>query len=115
MKIADAEQQFIESARLHGLYTRHRQFAATTAEYNKIVAALRVLRALPDRGQDFLLGCVTDPDPSVVTWAALYLLPYRENEAVQALSRVTQSDTGLIGLGAEKTLEEWRAGRLTVE
>ena len=50
-----------------------------------------------------------------MSWAALYLLPYREREAVQALDRVAHGDTGLVGLGAKTTLAEWRAGRLTVE
>lgn len=115
MEMSDSKRQFVEAARLYGVYMNKHEFPATKPEYDKVVRALRALRRLPDRGQDFLLGCLTDPDPSVVTWAALYLLPHREDEAVQALTRVAHSDAGLIGLGAETTLKEWRSGRLTVE
>jgi hypothetical protein len=115
MEVNSSQREFVEAARQYGLQMSNHQFAATKHEYDKIVGALRALRQSPDQGESFLLTCLSDPDPSVVTWAALYLLPYREHEAVQALSRVAHGDAGLVGLGAETTLAEWRAGRLTVE
>ena len=114
-EVVDAEWQFLRAARLHGFHTVNGWPRQTNAAYERAVAARNVLRTLPDRGQRFLLGCLADSDLSVVSWAAFYLLPYRERAAVRALKRVALSDTFLIGLGAETTLEEWRAGRLTVE
>ena len=79
------------------------------------MAAREALRSLPDSGQQFLRSCLADNDPSVVSWAAFYLLPFKEAEAVKALERVAKGDTRLIAFNAEITLDEWRAGRLTVE
>lgn len=115
MEMNISQREFVNAARLYGLQMNKQEFAATKPEYDRIVGALRALRKSPDQGESFLLSCLADPDPSVVTWAALYLLPYREREAMQALDRVAHGDAGLVGLGAETTLAEWRAGRLNVE
>jgi hypothetical protein len=95
--MVDAEWQFLKATRLHGFHTVNGWPRQTNAAYNRAVAARNVLRALPDQGQRFLLGCLADSDPSVVTWAAFYLLPVRRAEAVRALKRVAWNDAGLIG------------------
>jgi hypothetical protein len=85
-----------------------------------------------------LLTCLAHSDPSVVAWAASFALPERrtvralraaalslvtfvawaasylvlDRRAVRALQRVARDDPEFVGLGAETTLEEWRAGRL---
>jgi hypothetical protein len=138
MKTADAEQQFVEAARLHG--AKGRGPAAVNREYDRIIAALRTLRSTPDRGREFLLSCLANPDPSVVSWAASYLLPKRPrikafkqvaadlatlvaqvasylspgSRAVRALTEVAMGED-LVALSAQITLEEWRAGRLETE
>ena len=114
-EVVDAEWQFLKAARLHGFHMVNGWPRQTNAAYDSVVAAREVLRSAPDGGQRFLIGCLADSDPSVVTWAALYLLPTREGAAVRALKRVARSDAFHIGFDAEMTLEEWQAGRLTVE
>ncbi|HEY1425366.1 MAG TPA: hypothetical protein VGF50_01725 [Caulobacteraceae bacterium] len=108
-----AERQFVEAARLHGRLTNENP-GANHAAYDKVVASRKELRALPDQGQFFLVACLADSDPSVVAWAAFYLLPTRTAEAVAALTRVATGQD-LVAFDAEMTLEEWRAGRLKVE
>jgi|HubBroStandDraft_1064217.scaffolds.fasta_scaffold15995_3 hypothetical protein len=114
MEMNDAEKQFVESARAHGHYTKEGIPFATNAAYDKAIAAIRVLRTSPDRGQSFFMTCLSDPDPSVVKWAAIRLLSDKQHEAVKALERVARGDD-LVAFGAEMTLEEWRAGRLKLE
>ena len=63
MKIANGERQFIEAARLYGLRMKKHEFAATKAEYDRIVGALRALRKSRDQGEGFLLSCLSDPTP----------------------------------------------------
>ena len=138
MKVMDPEQQFIEAARRHGDMSRGA--AAVNREYDKVIAALAELRSRSDRGRAFLLTCLAHSDPSVVAWAASFLLPKRpavkavrraasglvtavawaasyivpDRRAVRALEQVAQDNFDLIGLGAETTLKEWRAGRLEI-
>ena len=114
MEVTDLEQRFVEAARLHGLHRNEGDPGPTNAAYDKAISALRALRTLPDRGQRFLLACLEDPNPSVVLWAAFYLLPHSEDAALDALKRVS-SGANRVAFDAETALEEWRAGRLTVE
>jgi len=110
-----AQDQFVEGAREHGLYTVEGDAPATNRAYKKLSLALKELREMPDRGEGFLAGLIQNEDLSVVTWAALYLLPSRPEEAVQALQRVAGEGKSLIAFDAEMTLKEWRAGRLKVD
>ncbi len=126
----------MDAARRHG--EKGRGPAAVNSAYDRVVAPMMTLRTAPDRGRGFLVTCLANSDPSVVMWAASYLLPQRraikalklaadglvtlvawtgshllpENQAIKALRRVARWDTGLVGLDAEMTLREWRAGRL---
>jgi hypothetical protein len=54
-------------------------------------------------------------DLGVVSWAASHLLSLRESEAIAALQRASASDNRWIAFSAKTTLQEWRAGRLTVD
>jgi hypothetical protein len=107
LEMIDYEQQFLEAARLHG-HLMIEDPAATGEAYDKAAAALRALRTLPDQGNGFLLACLQDADPSVVSWAAAALLP--NEEAVKALERVARGDN-FVAFDAEMILDEWRAGR----
>ncbi|MBI4922025.1 MAG: hypothetical protein HY834_09770 [Devosia nanyangense] len=51
----------------------------------------------------------------MVVWAALHLLPLREQEAISALEEVSKGGIRLIAFEADVTLREWRAGRLKIE
>jgi hypothetical protein len=115
MAMTDPKRQFIEAAKQHGFNTEVGNPAATNRAYDKTIAAVKQLRALPDKGRRFLSACLADDDPFVVMAAAFFLLPLSEAEAIGALKRVARTDTGLLGLDAEVALEEWRAGRLTVD
>jgi hypothetical protein len=136
MKRDDPEQQFIEAAQRHGDMSRG--VAAVNREHDKVIAALTELRTRPDRGRAFLLTCLAHSDPSVVGWAASFALPKRrtvravraaalglvtfvawatsylvlDRRAVRALQRLARDNSEFVGLDAETTLEEWRAGRL---
>ena len=109
------EDRFIDAARRHGQATQSGEPNLANAAHSDLVAALREIRHSPDRGTKFLIGQLNSDDASVVTWAALYLLPDRENEASEALQRVAKLGLPRVSFGADMTLTEWRAGRLEVD
>jgi hypothetical protein len=111
----DYREQFIEAARQHGIGTEEGNSKAANKAYFSLIEALRGLRALPDKGASFLEGLLSNSNPSVVTWAALYLLPYNENMARTALNSVVDLGLRLISFDARMTLKEWDAGRLHIE
>ena len=110
--MSNAEERFIEFARQHGRATCEGDAPATNRAYKNLITALHEIKRTPDNGESFLLASLTNSDLSVVKWAALYLLPLREAEAVAALERVAGSGIPRIAFGAKMTLSEWRAGRL---
>lgn len=114
MEVTELERRFVEAARLHGLCRNEGDPVATNAAYDKVIAVLKVLQTLNDRGQRILLACLDNSDASVVLWAAFYLLPHAEAAAVEALERVAQG-VDRVAFDAETALQEWRAGRLTFE
>ena len=109
------QERFVDGARSHGVGTIQGDAPATNKAYKKLISALRELRETPDHGVSFLLGLLKDDDPSVVTWAALHLLPSKQDEATFALRNVASTATPLIAFGAEMTLKEWQSGRLVIE
>ena len=115
MEVTDLERRFVEAAQLHGFYRNEGNPTPTSAGgNNETIAALRALQAQPGRGQRFLLASLENTDPSVVLWAAFYLLPHEEASAVEALERVARG-ADRVAFDAETTLQEWRAGRLKIE
>jgi hypothetical protein len=111
----NAENRFIDAARKHGLATREGDPSVANRAHDDLVTALQELRRTPDRGVAFLSDQLSNADASVVTWAALYLLPSKEKEASEALQRVAAQGLPRVSFGADMTLQEWRAGRLEVE
>lgn len=51
------------------------------------------------------------PSDSVKSWAASYLLPLKESEAVNTLQEISKGK-GIIAFSAGITLKEWRKGTL---
>ena len=110
-----SEDRFIEGARQHGEGTIEGDAPVANRAYKKLIIDLREMRQAPDRGEAFLVSQLGSENPSIVTWSALHLLPYRQGEAVLALEKVVETGPPLIAFGAEMTLKEWRAGRLKVD
>jgi hypothetical protein len=80
-----------------------------------MVAALRELRLTPDKGVAFLQNVVANEDFGVAALAALYLLPYDPNRAIEVLEQIASAGIPRLSFRAEMTLQEWRGGRLRIE
>ncbi|MCK5750737.1 hypothetical protein [Oricola sp.] len=109
------EERFAKSASDHGRYTIEGNAPLVNRAYRSLVSALRELRSKPDKGVLFLKGLLSDNDPSVVVWAATYLLPFDEEEAIFALEKIADTGIPRLAFSAKVTLQEWKARRLSVE
>jgi len=115
MAANDPQSRYIGAARQHGEGTLAGDHAATNKAHAILMDALTELRKMPDSGVAFLSGLLSDHNLSVVTWAAVHLLPFRESAATFALQRVAKSGMRLMAFDAEMVLKEWAAGRLKVD
>lgn len=111
----DAIQRFADAARQHGVQNLEGDAKAANRAYKSIIVAVRELREAPDKGVSLFAGLLSDDDLSIVTWAALFLLPFDEAKASDALHKVADSGVRLLALSARMTLSEWHAGRLHIE
>jgi hypothetical protein len=112
---ASAQDRFVEATRQHGQGIIEGDAPMTNKAHQMVMIAAKEIRATADRGEAFFVSLLPNEDPSVVKWAAAYLLKSRQSEAEAALERVSGTAPPLIAFGAEMTLKEWRAGRLNMD
>jgi len=101
-------EKYRDAARRHGS-------GKTVRTVNKAADEIATIhRELRERGSAALarlLPLLKDDDSSVRTWAAAHALTFAPTEAATVLKDLATAP-GLIGISAEMTLREWRAGRL---
>lgn len=113
MSARTAKERYVEAARRHGQSLARGDSDAANAAYDEKDAALRELRAAPDRGRGVLTALLAHEDPGVRKSAATHLLPLDETAAIATLQEVAKVP-GLVGFDAEMVIGEWKAGRLKV-
>jgi hypothetical protein len=108
-------EQYVAAAREHGKCTETGNYKSGNKAYDRIIAAIREMRKLPDRGEVILTELLFQPDDWVKMWAATHLLPLREAAASTVLARLASVSPGLLRADADMVLKEWRAGRLKID
>lgn len=104
--------RYAAAAADHGRATENGDHKRANKAYKVIESVFRELRR---RGPEALrqLGSLLDsPDAGVQCWAGAHALEFAPEDAERALSAVASGNSRLIGLSAEMTLKQWRAGKL---
>ena len=100
---------FEQAALKHSEATEEGDYKTGNKNYTLIIKAINFLKEKNE------VSCLTSflkhPSAGVRCWAALYLLPICENEAVRTLEDLSKNN-GFHSLDAETTLSEWRKGNL---
>ncbi|MFT3727119.1 MAG: DUF2019 domain-containing protein [Terricaulis sp.] len=104
-------QAYHDSAKRHGEATKNGDPEAANSAAKSVTAIYGELRRRGRSTQDKLLPLLFDAEPSVRLWSASHVLEFAPSEGEAVLSKLSES-ASLLGLDAEVTLEEWRAGRL---
>jgi hypothetical protein len=101
-----------EAAVAHGEATEEGDFKRGNAAHDRLASAYRELRRRGEGAQDLLLPLLEDSRISVRGWAASHALEFKPELGEIVLEGIAAGAKGLLRLGAESTLSEWRAGRL---
>ena len=112
MKIKDIETSlalFEESAVKHANATEQGNYKVANKCYANIIKAINFLKEKDEI--EILVKCLNHPSIGVRNWAATYLLPFREKEAIKILEETIEKGD-IHSLNAETTLSEWRKGNL---
>ncbi|RZL16784.1 MAG: hypothetical protein EOO62_00190 [Hymenobacter sp.] len=110
----DLEKQiahYRQAALLHGRATSTGAYQAGNQQYDQLAKVYAALKNQGTAAIALLGSLVQDEDDSVACWSATHLLPYQELQAVATLTRIAAT-SGILGLTASITLQEWQAGRL---
>ena len=100
--------RYAEAARVHGEATVTGSHPANN-EADLIAAAYRELRR---RGSELCAPRPAGETEGVTAWAGAHALEFAPEQGEPVLAKLAESP-GLLGFGAQITLREWRAGRLT--
>ena len=105
-------QSFEEAAYKHSQATKCGDYKSANACF-LIIA--RCAGFLKDNSKTILLAnLLGHQDEGVQTWAATYLLPVLEQQALHSLNEIARS-AGIQSVDAAMAIKEWNAGRLMLQ
>ena len=110
-KYSEIANDFEKSALEYGRLLDAGNSRAANTYHDGIMSALSHMKTLSDHGEDILIDLQQHSNESVRSWAATYLLPLREEIALQTL-RDLSSKTGRVAHSAEMVLKLWQLGKL---
>jgi Domain of unknown function (DUF2019) len=100
-----------DAAKLHGEATETGDHKTANKSADLISEVYAELRKRGANAKGLLLPLLTDPVSGVRLWSASHALEFSPEEG-EAILKVLASSGTFLGLSAEMTLKEWRAGRL---
>lgn len=106
-----AVKRYVQAAVGHGEATERGDYKAANRQHDRIIKALRDLRAQPGGEREALLDLLDHESPFVRSWAATYLLFLEPNRAIATLEELATMP-GFLGFGAKVTLAEFHKGAL---
>lgn len=107
--ITTALKFFEEAATRHACATEKGDYKMGNLYYNKILKAIALLKK--ENAIDNLLKLLNNSSIGVRIWAATYILPYYEYEAIRVLEEISKSQD-IHSLTAKTTIDEWKKGNL---
>lgn len=109
--ITDALSEFVASANRHTEATEVGNYKDANKSYGKIIKSIAYLKE--QNAINELANFIEHPSIGVRLWAATYLLPVKETEAIKCLNSIAQGSS-VHALDAETTISEWKKGNLSL-
>ena len=110
--IDELRAMYEEAAARHGQASTEGNHRVANAQYKRIVAAWKALRAKGEEGRTRLVQLMGSSNPHVRVWAASHVLEFDPRSAEAELEQLAKGPPSVVRLDAEMTLREWRAGNL---
>lgn len=103
-------EKYRELSARHGRAIEAGNHKAANRDFDVIVAINKELRARGIEAHRELLTLLNDPEPGTRCWAATDVLEFAPREGEQVLAELAKVPRSLVGLTAEMTLRQWKAG-----
>jgi hypothetical protein len=109
--IVSLVEAYRDAAKLHGEATEAGDHKSANKSADLVSEVYAELRKRGTNAQRALLPLLRDPISGVRLWSASHALEFSPEDAEATLKELACS-ASFLGLSAETTLKEWRAGRL---
>jgi hypothetical protein len=103
-------EQYRELSARHGRAIEAGHHKDANRDFDVIVAINKELRARGIEAHRQLLSLLNDPELGTRCWAATDVLEFAPREGEVVLAELAKVPKSLVGLTAELTLEQWKAG-----
>ena len=103
---------YAEAAAAHGEASETGDYRKANANHTIVASTYRELRSRGLSTQRSLLSLLNHQNDGVRGWAAAHALEFSPEEGEPVLKALAETNSGIIGLDAILTLEEWHKGRL---
>ncbi len=104
-------ETYRDAAKQHGEASEKADHKTANKAAELVAAIYSELRRRGVEAQMALLPLLVDPAPGVRLWSASHALEFSPTEGETCLKQLISGER-LLGLSADMTLKEWRAGRL---
>ncbi|WP_177233706.1 DUF2019 domain-containing protein [Stigmatella erecta] len=103
-------EKYRELSARHGRAIEAGNHKAANRDFGVIVAINKELRSRGIEAHRELFKLLNDPEPGTRCWAATDVLEFAPREGEQVLAELAKVPRSLVGLTAEMTLRQWKAG-----
>ena len=103
-------EKYRELSARHGRAIEAGNHKAANRDFDVIVAINKELRSRGIEAHRELLTLLNDPEPGTRCWAATDVLEFAPREGEQVLAELAKVPRSLVGLTADMTLRQWKAG-----
>lgn len=103
-------EKYRELSARHGRAIEAGNPKAANRDFDVIVAINQELRARGTEAHRRLLSLLNDQEPGTRCWAATDMLAFAPQEGERVLIELSKVPKSLVGLTAEMTLQQWKAG-----
>lgn len=114
LPLTDLLRVYREAALTHAAASMSGRHRVANRAFDSLGMLRREISSRGASGQEGLRALLEDEENGVRVWAATHCLPFAAHEAEAVLKEVAAHAKGSVGLSAEVTLSEWKAGRLQV-
>ncbi|MDC0707085.1 DUF2019 domain-containing protein [Stigmatella sp. ncwal1] len=107
---AQLVERYRELSARHGHAIEAGNHKAANRDFDAIVAINNELRTRGIEAHRQLLSLLNDQEPGTRCWAAIDVLAFAPQEGERVLAELAKVPKSLVGLTAEMTLHQWKAG-----
>lgn len=112
IKVVD---RFIDASKKQHISIMAGDSTKANIQAKRIYKAFLEIREIGNEAREALLEQVDNTDDGVASLAATFSLKYNTEKSLNALKRISEQNTGIIGFEAQQAILRWKEGSWQLE